>query len=150
MVYWHNATGGFYDSAASAQVPVGAVEITPLHYRELLDGQSAGMRIIAGPDGRPILADLPTPTRDQIEATICAAVQRRLDDFARSIGYDNILAACSYAASINPSWQQTAAYCLAARDDTWAALYTLLAADPPPDSYRDIEASLPVLALLRP
>ncbi|GGY03752.1 phage tail assembly chaperone [Paludibacterium paludis] len=61
------STGGFYDrSIHCAAIPSDAVELTDAQYRALLDGQSAGKRIVAGADGKPVLADPPAPTADQL------------------------------------------------------------------------------------
>lgn len=61
--YWKD---GFYideihfdfdESTQSYIVPEGYLEITEDKYNELLDGQTAGQRIITGSDGYPELAD---------------------------------------------------------------------------------------------
>jgi hypothetical protein len=69
----------------------------------------------------------PEPTPEQIQAAVVAAVQKRLNDFARTRNYDNILSACSYIASTVPQFAAEAAYCVEARDATWATLYAGLA-----------------------
>jgi len=45
----------------------------------------------------------PPPTAEQIVAQYTAAIQKRLDDFARTRDYDGILSAASYATSAVPS-----------------------------------------------
>lgn len=55
-----------------------------------------------------------------------AAVQDRLDSFARTRNYDSILSCCTYATSTNPKFQQEAQYCVQARDSHWNACYTIL------------------------
>ena len=54
------------------------------------------------------------------------AVQKRLDDFAQTRGYDNILSCCTYAASTVQKFQQEAQYCVQARDEHWSMCYTIL------------------------
>lgn len=62
------STGGFYDVAIHGQaIPSDAVEITTDEYEELLSGQSAGKRIIADADGRPMLAEPAPPTAAEIQ-----------------------------------------------------------------------------------
>lgn len=55
-------------------VPDGYTEITEELYRNLLDGQAAGKRIVTGADGLPELADPPEPTveelREQLDETL--------------------------------------------------------------------------------
>lgn len=90
------------------------------------------------------------PTVDQIVADITSATQARLDTFARTRNYDGILSACTYATSTHPKFAAEGQYCVTARDDTWSALYVIMAeveagARPMPTGYPDIEPDLPVL-----
>jgi hypothetical protein len=85
-----------------------------------------------------------------LQASIVAAVQSRLDAFAKTRNYDGILSAATYAASTVPKFAQEGQYAVQARDATWATLYTILAevqagTRPTPSGYADIEADLPVL-----
>lgn len=102
----------------------------------------------------PLPADV--AERNRIEAakalqdTIVQATQDRLDAFARTRNYDSILSACTYATSSVLTFAQEAAYCIAARDETWATLYQVLAdvqsgSRPVPAGYADIEPLLPAL-----
>jgi hypothetical protein len=56
-----------------------------------------------------------------------ALIQERLDAFARSRGYDGILSAASYAASLNPQFAAEGRCAVEARDAVWARAYELLA-----------------------
>ena len=69
----------------------------------------------------------PPPTAEQIIAAFTAAIQARLDAFAQTRLYDGILSVCTYATSSVPSFAAEAAYCVAQRDATWEAGYTILA-----------------------
>lgn len=55
------------------------------------------------------------------------AVQQRLDTVARSLGYDSILSACSYASSSVPQFQAEGQAATAWRDATWAAVAHIFA-----------------------
>lgn len=84
-------------------------------------------------------------------AAVTVATQARLDAFARTRNYDSILSACSYAMSTNAKFAAEGAYCMKARDDTWATLYAVLAqvqagTRPMPSGYADIEPDLPALS----
>lgn len=68
----------------------------------------------------------PAPTPGQVQAAFTAAIQARLDNFARTRNYDGILSACSYVTSTVPAFAAEAAYCVSARDTTWAAGYAIL------------------------
>lgn len=87
----------------------------------------------------------------QLQASIVQQTQQRLDAFAQTRGYDGILSASTYATSAVPKFAAEGQYAVAARDATWAALYTLLAdvqagIAPMPTSFADVEPLLPVLA----
>jgi hypothetical protein len=141
------STRGFYDLEVNGNIPEDAVDITVAEYEEMLAGQVEGKRIVPGPDGHPMLVDPPPPTEEQREAALTAQVQQRLDDFAKSRGYDNILSACSYATSSNPIFAAEGQYCVTARDMTWAAFYAILESlEALPESIADIEGGLPTLA----
>ncbi len=68
------------------------------------------------------------PTTEQIVDGYTTAIQKRLDDFAKTRGYDGILSACTYAASKNTKFAAEGNYCVTARDGTWAKCYEILAA----------------------
>lgn len=86
----------------------------------------------------------------KVTAEITEAAQKRLDDFAKTRNYDGILSACTYATSSVPKFLLEGQYCVDARDNTWATLYTIMSevqsgVRSMPSSYTDIEADLPVL-----
>ncbi|HBO8848971.1 TPA: phage tail protein [Pseudomonas aeruginosa] len=58
----------FYDTAINTDISDDAVEITADEHAALLVAQARGKRIAAGKDGRPILLDPPSPTRDELES----------------------------------------------------------------------------------
>ena len=61
------------------------------------------------------------------EAELTERVQQRLDDFAKTRGYDSILTAATYATSTNPTFAAEGQYAVEARDATWAKAFELLA-----------------------
>lgn len=71
---------------------------------------------------------IPGPTAEEIKATLSGAVQYALDAFARTRGYDNIVSACTYAASKVASFAAEGQRCVDLRDTHWATCYTILAA----------------------
>ena len=58
--------------------------------------------------------------------SVTDAVQTRLDDFAKTRNYDGILSACTYASSQVAKFASEGQYCVNARDNTWATLYTIM------------------------
>lgn len=89
-------------------------------------------------------------TAARVQAEIAAEAQRRLDAFAKTRGYEGILAACTYATSAVPQWQAEGQACVNLRDAMWAALYEIMAdvqsgARPLPAGIADLEAELPTL-----
>jgi hypothetical protein len=92
----------------------------------------------------------PIKTPEELQAEIVEATQKRLDDFAKTRNYDGILSACTYASSSVPKFAAEGQYCVDARDNTWATLYTILGevqagTRPVPGGFADIEGDLPVL-----
>lgn len=61
-----------------------------------------------------------------IRAEFTAAVQGRLDSFARERGYDGIMSAASYATSTDAVFRAEGERAVALRDATWRACYALL------------------------
>lgn len=69
--FFSASSGGFFCRELHGNdIPSDAVELTDKQYRDLLDGQSAGKRIVAGADGKPVLADPPAPTAEQLAASV--------------------------------------------------------------------------------
>lgn len=86
-----------------------------------------------------------------IKNEIINKTQQKLDQFARTRGYDSMLSACTYATSTNSTFQGEGQLCVNLRDQTWGALYGLLAeveagTATAPTSFADVEPLLPVLA----
>lgn len=150
-MFYSKSTNGFYTPEIHGDnIPADAVEITEAEHAALIEGQSMGKVIVADENGRPILQDPPPPTPEQIMAKIVEATQKRLDDFARTRNYDNILSVCTYATSTVPKFKAEGQYCVAARDTTWAKLYEILSevqagTRPMPSGFADIEPLLPPL-----
>ena len=150
-MFYSKQTSGFYDSAINGgNIPADAVEITTEEYQVLLEGQSQGKIISADKNGKPVLKDPPPPTPEQIIAQYDAAVQQRLDDFAKTRNYTNIMSAATYATSTAPKFKAEGQYAVEARDATWAKCYEVLAAveagSRPMPTLEELLAELPVLA----
>lgn len=99
-----------------------------------------------------IAADLQAKTEAFIKQ-VTDATQARLDTFARTRNYDGILSACTYASSQVTKFASEGQYCVNARDNTWATLYTLMGeveagTRPMPSSVEDVMSLLPELTWL--
>jgi hypothetical protein len=86
----------------------------------------------------------------ELQNSIVQQTQARLDDFARTRNYDGILSACTYASSSVPKFAAEGQYCVDARDNTWATLYTILGevqagTRPVPTGFDDIAGDMPAL-----
>jgi hypothetical protein len=117
----------------------------PPHTYAVTDDVEAGW--VRQPDGS-FAPRAPSP--EESEAEFTRQIQQRLDAFAQTRGYDNILSACTYASSLIPGFAAEGRYCAGARDATWAAAWAILNAveagnRPMPGSIADIEADLPAL-----
>lgn len=96
----------------------------------------------------------PDLTPEQIAANlqtdVVARTQQRLDDFARTRGYDDIKSLVDYAGDEDPVFNAEGSYGKQARSRTWRMLYDILAAveageRPMPSGFDDIEPELPPL-----
>lgn len=86
-----------------------------------------------------------------IKTSIIQQTQQRLDQFAQTRNYDNILSATTYATAANPKFAQEGQYALQQREATWTKLLEILAevesgTRPVPQGYEDIAPELPPLA----
>jgi hypothetical protein len=96
-------------------------------------------------------------TPEEVQDNIAAIIndvkintQNRLDSFAQTRDYDNVLSACTYATSPVTKFQIEGQYCVDMRSETWNVLYQILSdvqnnVRPMPESYSDIEPELPAL-----
>lgn len=115
--------------------PDGVVEFTAADYVEHAALQAE------------MLAQEPIRIRNEITGQ----VQQRLDNFARTRNYDNILSACTYATSNVPKFAQEGQRCVNLRDATWNAMYVYISeveagTRPMPTGYADVEPLLPTLS----
>jgi len=58
-------------------------------------------------------------TDAEVKGIIISAIQEKLDAFAKSRDYDNIMSVCSYANSTVPQWAAEGQYCVQMRDTYW-------------------------------
>lgn len=134
-MYKQSVSGGVIRVEDGAHIPSD---------RSNVDYQAYLAWIAAGNTPQPV----DQPTQQQIADQFTAAIQQRLDDFARTRNYDGILSACTYATSTVAKFKTEGQACVNLRDATWAAAYTILAnvqagKRPMPTSIADIEADLP-------
>lgn len=149
MLY-SKSTRGFYDPAIhGAAVPADTVEISAERHAELLAGQSDGKQIEADGDGFPMLADPLPPTEAEVVAAMTAAVQRHLDDTAKTRGYDGILSLCTYASSTTPRFAAEGQAGVDWRDGVWSKCYEVLdavkAGSRPTPTAAELIAELPTI-----
>lgn len=104
------------------------------------NGQMDMLRADLGADAaahEPLIAEIEAtyvepepPTAEEVAATLIAAVttavQKRLDDFARTRNYDTILSAATYATSTVPTFAAEGQYAVESRDASWAACYEIM------------------------
>lgn len=88
--------------------------------------------------------------KERLKNSIINRVQKQLDVFAKTKGYDSILSLCSYATSNNPSFRSESQHGIAVRDNTWERVFALLddielGTKDAMKTYNEIEAHLPTL-----
>lgn len=134
--------GGVLDTSTNTLIAPDTSSEAWQAYRQWLKEGNAPL----APEAPPVHA----PTPEEIQADVVLRTQTRLDNFARTRAYDGILSACTYATSAVPKFSTEGQYAVAARDATWAALYTLMAevqsgTRPMPTGFADVEPLLPTL-----
>ncbi len=114
-MYYAKSTGGFYDAAIhGGNIPADAVEIATTEHAALLAGQSNGKRIVADAAGRPVLADPPAPTFDELRTAKLAEINAACEVAIGAIK-------ASYPASEVLSWSKQEAEARAFVADAAAA-----------------------------
>jgi len=149
-MFYSAQTNGFYTTEIHGDaIPEDATEITAEEHAALIEGQAQGKIIASDDNGCPVLSDPPLPTVDELIAQYTSAVQKRLDDFACTRGYDGILSAATYATSTVPKFAAEGQYAVTARDATWTKCYEILgeftAGAIPAPTLEEILSELPAL-----
>jgi hypothetical protein len=108
-------------------MPADVVKITDQEHAALLEAQAQGHAIEADENGAPV-ARPRALTPEKVAASLSIAVQAHVDGTARALGYDNALAAISYADEPSvPQYQAEGVALRAWRSLVWAAADKLIA-----------------------
>lgn len=100
----------------------GLVDATGAAIGDLWDGSTFTKPARPDPEPEPT----PAPTGPLTVDDYRAAIQKMLDDKVSERRYYDILNACSYANSTNPTFKAEALACVAWRDAVWAKAYEAL------------------------
>jgi len=135
------------DGVPEPPLPEGFIEITEEEQYLYASGD-----YIRNAEGKPERRPKHVPTIDEIIYKFTGLIQQRLDEFARTLTYDNILSACTYSTSNVEMYRIEGQYCVVARDATWAKAYELMEKLRPlieaggeTPTWEDIEEQLPPL-----
>lgn len=90
----------------------------------------------------------PEPTPEEVLAELTAAVQRHLDDTARTRNYDGILSLCTYAQDPDPKFAAEGMAGVAWRSAVWRTCYSVM--DEVLAGTRGIPTAEELIALLPP
>jgi len=95
----------------------------------VLENGCSESKLISALSAEELAAALPADPLpvETIIADFTAAIQKHLDDFAKTRGYDGILSACTYATSLVPKFKAEGQCCVEARDATWSTAYAMMA-----------------------
>lgn len=75
-LYYSKSTNGFYSTGIHGDnIPTDAIEITEKLHVQLLDAQSLGKLIISDANGKPVAADKPSLTPEQLWVEFKAKAQ---------------------------------------------------------------------------
>lgn len=128
MYRYSPSTNGFYlPELSTAPVPDDAVDVSTAEHAALMQAQGAGKVIRPDRDGRPVAADPPPPSTEQIMSRLNARVQFWLDEQARALGYADMKSAVTYAEeSAVPKFQQEGQALRRLRSLVWSRCYEVL------------------------
>ncbi|MCG2596549.1 MULTISPECIES: hypothetical protein [Burkholderiales] len=140
-----------YEGAGSW--PADALSVPDEVFAEFgLSAPPQGKQMAPGADGLPTWQGIPAPGYDETVRLLSLAVGRHLEAKARELGYDGILAACSYADEPSvPKYQKEGAAVRAWRSLVWQECHKVYAKSSgdggklPPE--RDLIAQLPELVI---
>lgn len=118
-----------------------------MHGEETLTVDAARQVVISVSQIVPWPQELIDADVARVRREIKAGVQKRLDDFAKTREFDNILSATTYHASTIPEYAAMGNYAVLARDQTWLKVRQL-EADPTfrPYGWPDVAPLMPELA----
>jgi len=144
--FYSPSTGGFYASEIHRKaMPADVVKISDQQHAALLEAQAQGHAIEADESGAPV-ARPRVVTPEQAAASLSIAVQAHIDGAARALGYDNALAAISYADEPSvPKYQAEGVALRAWRSLVWSTAEKLIAGGKV-DSADDLITQLPKFA----
>ena len=91
MKYYSKSKNGFYDSEINKDIPSDKVELAETVYRELLDGQSNGMRIVGDSNGNPKLEVIPVASAEEIALAKNIFSKLAIRRAMRSLGSEDVL-----------------------------------------------------------
>lgn len=125
-MFYSRSTKGFYTKDIHGDnIPEDACAISDEKYASLITGQANGKVISQDSKGNPVLAD-PIMSDDEMLLAYTAAVQSRLDKFAKERGYAGIMSACSYSNSTIPKFAKEGKTASTLRDTTWQKCSSIL------------------------
>jgi hypothetical protein len=124
-MFYSKSKEGFYDSEIHLEMPKDAIEISQEVYQALFAAQANGQEIVSDKGGNPLAVDrTPLSKEEQIKFYEFYA-QTKLDDIAKSWGYDSLISAVSYTNSKNLQFKAEANALIDWRDAYWAEAYTI-------------------------
>jgi hypothetical protein len=101
-------------------------------------------------NGESLIQEYNTIKLNTFANNCTVVIQRKLDNFARLKGYDNIISLCSYANSTNTIFSEEGITGVLKRDETWNQFYEIISQirnneRPLPNRFQEIESELPSL-----
>lgn len=99
-------------------------------------------------DDPKFIAYIQTQFQNKLISDITAAIQNRLDNFARTRNYDDIKSLSDYAGDTDPIFNSEGSYGKSLRSQTWRTAITILedikaGRRPLPSGYEDLAPELP-------
>lgn len=112
----------FFDSSSVEHPFTASAADSEAHGRDLFARAMAGEFGPVSPFVPP-----PPPSADEIKQTMVDAIQKHLDETARTRGYDGILSLASYSVSTHPPFAAEGRAGADWRDAVWGYAYQVLA-----------------------
>jgi len=124
-IYYSPSFAGFFDDEIHGAIPSDAVSISPETHANMLEKMYTGGSVSVTSESTIQLHDPIALDVTQLTKLCSDAIQSKIEEVARSWGYDSIISASTYLSSSVDKFKSEAGLLIAWRDAVWLWAATL-------------------------